>query len=114
MQKIGSFIKNKRLKMNFTLENMGNELNISPASYQRYEQEKVKLIHPNFFRIAEILEIDLVDFFRDTSKPALVAEPEEAYNKKDMVNKLLDLINYKDSEIQILKSQIKTLTHEKN
>lgn len=63
MNKLGFNIRKTREAKGFSQEYMANVLNISQASYGRLENEDTKITVERLYKIAEILESDIVDFF---------------------------------------------------
>ena len=108
MMEIGKKIREFRLKKNFTAEKMSLELNMSYQGYIKYENDTVKLIHPNLFKICELLEVSILDLL-GIDNESIVSEPAETYQKKEIVSKLVELINYKDMEITNLKYELNNL-----
>lgn len=49
----------------YTLENMAHELNISASTYRKVEMNETKLTVERLIKIAEILEIELDDIFKN-------------------------------------------------
>ena len=108
MNKIGFNIRKHRERKGFSQDNMANVLNISQASYARLENEDTKITVERLYKIADILEKNIVDFF-DTDK--LKVETQNNYDSsygivqnlhienKEMYEKLLIA---KDEQIAIL------------
>ena len=115
MKNIGAKLKKERINRGLTLENMAIELDISPASYRRYETEEVKLIHPNFYKICKILLIEPFTLFRQKEELTLLETNiiKDTNKDKDIIVKLVDLINYKDSQILKLTNYINELERSK-
>lgn len=63
MNKIGFNIRKKRESKGFSQEYMANVLEISQASYARLENEDTKVTVERLSKIAEILDINIIDFF---------------------------------------------------
>lgn len=65
-KKIGYKIKRKREEKNFSQEAMAEMLDISQKSYSNIENGKNSSINTDrLLKISEILEIDILDFFKD-------------------------------------------------
>ena len=108
MNKIGFNIRKHRERKGFSQDYMANVLNISQASYARLENEDTKITVERLYKIADILEKNIVDFF-DTDK--LKIETQNNYDSsygivqnlhienKEMYEKLLIA---KDEQIAIL------------
>ena len=64
---IGYRIKRKREEKNFSQEAMAEMLDISQKSYSNIENGKNSSINTDrLLKISEILEIDILDFFKDS------------------------------------------------
>ncbi|HUH26496.1 MAG TPA: helix-turn-helix transcriptional regulator [Flavobacterium sp.] len=67
MNKIGFNIRKVRESKGFSQDYMANVLDISQASYARLENEDTKVTVDRLYRIAEVLETNIIDFF-DTDR----------------------------------------------
>lgn len=67
-----------RLKANITMEEMGNQLNISRPAYWKIEHGKTKLSFANAVKISRILKTDVNSLFLDSE-----LTNSEQNNKKD-------------------------------
>ncbi len=63
MNKIGFNIRKAREKKGFSQDYMANVLEISQASYARLENEDTKITVERLYKIAEILDSSIIDFF---------------------------------------------------
>ncbi len=63
MNKIGFNIRKLRESKGFSQEYMANVLDISQASYARLENEDTKVTVDRLYKISEILETSIIDFF---------------------------------------------------
>ena len=63
MNKIGFNIRKIRESKGFSQEYMANILDISQASYARLENEDTKVTVDRLYKIAEVLETSIIDFF---------------------------------------------------
>lgn len=63
MNKIGFNIRKIRESKGFSQDYMANVLDISQASYARLENEDTKVTVDRLYKIAEILETNIIDFF---------------------------------------------------
>ncbi len=63
MNKTGFNIRKQREIRGFSQEYMADALNISQASYARLENENTKVTVERLYKIAEILESSIIDFF---------------------------------------------------
>ncbi|CAM2965328.1 helix-turn-helix domain-containing protein [Lentilactobacillus buchneri] len=58
-----SKLRAARLKANITMEEMGNQLNISRPAYWKIEHGKTKLSFANAVKISQILKMDVNSLF---------------------------------------------------
>ncbi|WP_322970456.1 helix-turn-helix transcriptional regulator [Faecalibacter sp. LW9] len=63
MSKIGFNIRKIRESKGFSQDYMASVLNISQASYARLENEDTKVTVDRLYKIAEILDTNIIDFF---------------------------------------------------
>lgn len=63
MNKTGFNIRKVRERKGFSQEYMANSLEISQASYARLENEDTKITVERLYKIAEILDTSIIDFF---------------------------------------------------
>lgn len=63
MNKIGFNIRKIRESKGFSQDYMANVLDISQASYARLENEDTKVTVNRLYKIAEILDSNIIDFF---------------------------------------------------
>jgi len=63
MNKIGFNIRKIREAKGFSQDYMANVLDISQASYARLENEDTKVTVDRLYKIAEVLDTNIIDFF---------------------------------------------------
>ena len=63
MNKTGFNIRKMRESKGFSQDYMAQVLNISQASYARIENEDTKITVERLYKIAEVLEKNIIDFF---------------------------------------------------
>lgn len=108
-------IKEHRLKKGFSHEYLSHELEVSPSTYNKIEQQKTKLSFERFLQLQQILEIPITEFFEVKSnniynqdlKDSSVGhqEIENIYqDNKELNNKFIESLK---EEIQFLRSQLK-------
>jgi transcriptional regulator with XRE-family HTH domain len=114
IEQVISKIVSVRSKSGYTLENMANELDITPAAYRKIETGETKLTVERLFCIAEILKAPLSDLlemgndvFRQTNSETATGYQQKIENfyqeNKEVYEKLL---KSKDEQIGLLKSVI--------
>lgn len=117
MNKTGINIRKIREPKGFSQDYMASVLNISQASYARLENEDTKVTVERLYKIAEILDSNIIDFF-DADRLVIQTqnnndgsfgngyvqnlhiENKEAYEK---------LLKSKDEQIDLLKKMIDKL-----
>lgn len=85
MKNSGAYIREVRLKKGLSQEFMAEELNISYQAYQAYEAGRTRLINPKLPEICHILDIDLLDLFRDTTDFSYKAQQVSEYKVKEVI-----------------------------
>ncbi len=117
MNKTGFNIRKQREIRGFSQEYMADALNISQASYARLENENTKVTVERLYKIAEILESSIIDFF-EVDKVTIQNQTnnEGAYangyvqnlhiENKEVYEKLL---KSKDEQIRLLNNTIEQL-----
>ena len=119
-QKVEQVIKriiSIRTKKGFTLENMADELDITPASYRKIETGQTSLSVARMFCIAEILKVSLADLleigndtFQQTNNENATGYQQKIENfyqeNKEVYEKLL---KSKDEQISLLKSMLENM-----
>lgn len=108
MNKIGFNIRKIRESKGFSQDYMANVLDISQASYARIENEDTKVTVDRLYKIAEVLDTNIIDFFNTDSITIqnqnnyegsyglvqnLTVENKEIYEK---------LLKSKDEQIEVL------------
>ncbi|MGZ3755338.1 MAG: helix-turn-helix domain-containing protein [Mucilaginibacter sp.] len=69
---VAATIRNKREMRNYTQEYLAYKLNISQNAYSKIELGYTKITVERLFAIADILELDVIDFI-NTDRPELVS-----------------------------------------
>lgn len=112
MNKIGFNIRKIRESRGFSQEYMANVLDISQASYARLENEDTKVTVDRLYKIAEILETSIIDFF-DTDKITIQNQNNYDYSNGLIQNMTVEskevyekLLQSKDEQIALLKKLI--------
>lgn len=89
---------------------MAAELDITAGAYAKIERGETDPSATRLLKIAEILEVDVTTFFRDTRQPYKAEDPGNPYGfaTKQEVENLTLLIKQLSREIEKLKTQITT------
>lgn len=113
MNKTGFNIRKMRESKGFSQDYMAQVLNISQASYARIENEDTKITVDRLYKIAEILEKNIIEFF-DTDKIKIenITSHDNSHGfvqnlhieNKEIYEKLLQC---KDEQIALLSGLIK-------
>ncbi len=93
MNKIGFNIRKMREAKGFSQDYMANVLDISQASYARLENEDTKITVERLYRISEILEKNIIDFF-DVDKLAI-----QNQNNYDNSNGVVQNLHIENQEV---------------
>src|SRR5690606_11770285 len=100
MNKIGFNIRKISESKGFSQDYMASVLNISQASYARLENEDTKVTVDRLYKIAEILDSSIIDFF-DADRMVI---QNQTNNEGAFGNEYVDVGNKDDCE-QLLKSK---------
>src|SRR5690606_4498531 len=111
MNKIGFNIRKIRESKGFSQDYMASVLNISQASYARLENEDTKVTVDRLYKIAEILDSNIIDFF-DADRMVI---QNQTNNEGAFGNEYVENLNVGNKDVceQLLKSkdeQIELLT----
>ena len=87
---------------------MGADLGITAGAYAKIERGETDPSITRLFRIAEILEVDLMTFFQDLQKSANTEERKGSYGSASQkeVEALSDAITKLTQEVEKLKEEI--------
>lgn len=122
MNNIGINIRRIREQKGFSQEYLADMLDISQASYARLESEETKITVERLFKIAEVLETEITDFFNVTKVGVQTQNNYEGsygngyiqnltIENKEATAKLIESyelrIKEKDEQIAFLKSLLK-------
>ena len=105
---IGYRIRKLREGKDYTQDNMAGELGITAGAYAKIERGETDASITRLMRIAEILEVDIITFFKENPTYSKVEEPISPYGfaSKADIEKLMQLIKQMNSEIEQLKSDM--------
>ncbi len=109
---LGSNIKKIRLGKELTQENMAFELGITKSAYSKIEREETNVSINRLRAIANIFEVELVEFFKDPKTPSILEEPKTQYGfaTKNDFEELVNMIKEVTQEVHLLKATVETLT----
>jgi transcriptional regulator with XRE-family HTH domain len=77
IKKVGDRIRSIRESKNLTQANMGEELDMHESGYAKIERGDVNTPLNRLFQIAEVLDVEITQFFED--KTTQVREPKANY-----------------------------------
>ena len=114
MNKTGFNIRKMRESKGFSQDYMAQVLNISQASYARIENEDTKITVERLYKIAEVLEKNIIDFFdADKLKIDTQNNYEGSYGNGFIQNLYIEnkeiyekLLKSKDEQIALLSSLV--------
>lgn len=106
MNKIGFNIRKKRESKGFSQEYMASVLDISQATYARLENEDTKVTVERLYKIAEVLDASIIDFF-DADRMVIQTQNnnEGAFGNGYIENLNIENIESKEAYEKILKSK---------
>lgn len=109
---IGTRIRKIRESKDLTQDNMAAELGITAGAYAKIERGETDPSATRLIQIAEILEVDVMMFFRDASAVGRVEEPNQllyGYASKHDVDNLAQLVSQLSRDLEFLKSVVSEL-----
>ncbi|NFN17319.1 helix-turn-helix transcriptional regulator [Clostridium botulinum] len=112
---IGANIKNAREKKGFSRKQLADELNVTDVTISRYENEKREPKRDTLVKIANFLDVSLLDLIYDDNvkveeERIKKIKNELSENEKKLINYSPSMANYMDSSfkaIDILKEYLK-------
>lgn len=112
MKKIGERIRILRQAKQFTQENLADELGMSKSAYSKIERGDTDANISRLLRIAEILEVNIIDFFEDQPRISQFHDQQNPYGyaSKQEVEQLSRNIQMLLKEIEKMKLEL----HEKS
>jgi transcriptional regulator with XRE-family HTH domain len=107
-KEIGTRIRKLRESKDYTQDNMAAELEITAGAYAKIERGETDPSATRLLKIAEILEVDVTIFFKDSLQPATLEDSGSQYGfaTKHDVENLTQLVKQLNKEVEKLKSQI--------
>lgn len=105
MKKIGERIRRIRAMKDYTQSNVAEDLGITTGAYAKIERGETDANVSRLLRIAEILEVNVCDFFEEA--PTSVSEPKASYGyaSKQEVDQLSQSIQQLLKEMERMKQQ---------
>lgn len=109
-ESIGYRIRKLREQKDYTQDNMGAELGITPGAYAKIERDETDPSASRLIQIAEILGVEVAYFF-STQNTQLVSEKPFKYGtaSKEDIEELTSLINALKKEVEKLKKEVARL-----
>lgn len=107
IKKLGERIKRIRINKDFTLANMAEELGMTTSAYSKIERGVTNPPASRLIQIAEILEVNVKDFFEDPV-PNTVVEAKNLYGfaTKDELAHLTHLVQTLLIEFEKLREEL--------
>ncbi len=109
VDRVGLRIRKVRESKGYSQEYVANLLNISQASYARLENQITKITLDRLFKIAEILETSVVEFF-DSERCSPVNSPTQNQFIESIHSSCKDnyerLLKSKDEQILLLRQML--------
>lgn len=104
---IGYRIRKLREQKDYTQDNMGAELGITPGAYAKIERDETDPSASRLIQIAEILGVDVAYFF-STTNATVASEKSFKYGtaSKEDIEELTSLINTLKKELEKLKKEV--------
>jgi transcriptional regulator with XRE-family HTH domain len=108
MKTIGERIRRIRAMKDYTQSNVAEDLGMTTGAYAKIERGETDANVSRLLRIAEILEVNVCDFFEDARKPSVVSQPENVYGyaSRYEVEQLSKSIQQLLKEMEKIKEQL--------
>ncbi len=105
---IGERIRELRRIKGYTQDNMATDLEITAGAYAKIERGETDPSATRLLKIAEILEVDITRFFKETSTNNNAEDPTNPYGyaSKQELDNLAQMIKQLTKELEKLKGQI--------
>ncbi len=105
---IGERIRELRRIKGYTQDNMATDLEITAGAYAKIERGETDPSATRLVKIAEILEVDVTSFFKETPTTTKAEDPANPYGyaSKQELDNLAQMIKQLTKEIEKLKGQM--------
>ncbi len=111
MKKIGERIRRIRAMKDYTQSNVAEDLGMTTGAYAKIERGETDANVSRLLKIAEILEVDICDFFEETKTPIAAEERNPyGYASKSDVEELSKSIQALLKEIEKMKLELQDKT----
>lgn len=109
MKTIGERIRRIRAMKDYTQSNVAGDLGITTGAYAKIERGETDANVSRLLKIAEILEVNVCDFFEDRRQPLTVSEPpaQYGYASRYEVEQLSKSIQQLLKEMEKMKEELK-------
>lgn len=115
MKTIGERIRRIRAMKDYTQSNVAEDLGMTTGAYAKIERGETDANVSRLLKIAEILEVNVCDFFEDSRNMLVVSERREPYGfaSKAEVEQLSQSIQVLLKEIEKMKLELQERKSEK-
>lgn len=103
---IGQKIRRVRTSRELTQDNLAYELGITKSAYSKIERGETNVSINRLTDIAKILEVDIIDFFKDTENVAGDPKDEYGFATKKDIEEMAKMIQSLAKEITNLKASL--------
>lgn len=103
---IGQKIRKIRASRELTQDNLAYELGITKSAYSKIERGETNVSINRLTEIAKILEVDIVDFFKDAENTAGDPKDEYGFATKKDIEEMAKMIQSLAKEISTLKASL--------
>jgi transcriptional regulator with XRE-family HTH domain len=113
--KIGQQIRRIRQSKDLSQENVASELDITKGAFSKIERGATNVPLTRLLQIAEVLEVDVKEFFTDSKTPKISEEPKTQYGfaTKSDFEELVNMIKEVTQEVHLLKATVQKLEESK-
>jgi len=103
---VGQKIRRIRGSKELTQDNLAYELGITKSAYSKIERGETNVSINRLTAIAKILEVDIVDFFKDSDNKIQDPKNEYGFATKKDIEEIAKTIQVLAKEISILKRSL--------
>lgn len=113
--KIGQQIRRIRQSKDLSQENIASELDITKGAFSKIERGATNVPITRLLQIAEVLEVDITEFFTDSKASKISEEPKTHYGfaTKSDFEELVNMIKEVTQEVYHLKATVQKLEEAK-
>ena len=111
MEKLDMYINIRKIReiRGYTREYMAGELNMTVSGYSKIERGEVDMSISKFFRLAEVLKVDMMQLFYMEMTELIQPRPQKEQHGLSMDDETLRLYGNQQKYISLLEREIERL-----